>query len=181
MQSPSIKKITHTRVNARIETKRKNLKYIYIKGIWYMYMCVGSKSKTPKNSKRQNSKKFKKPKSQKKCFTYPKYKPIGWQIMYVDTAGPRGTGPGTRPANNSKHSFARRAETQPVWGQQMEINKFNGRNANEMQIKINTKSKIDTKRRERPKSKTKKKNKKIPISTYAKQKYCSKWLRYRRP
>lgn len=51
-------------------------------------------------------------------------------------------------------------EIQPVWGRQMKINKFNGRNANEMQIKINTKSKTQQETREAKNQNSKSKNRK---------------------
>lgn len=114
-------------------------------GIWYMYVYVcWLKIKNPEKfekAKRQKIQKAKKNKNKK--MLYLSKLQTHWVTNYVcwHRGAPGGTDPGTRPANNSKHSLAQRAETQPVWGQQMEINKFNGRNANEMQIKINTKSK----------------------------------------
>lgn len=59
MQSPSIKTITHTRVNARIETKKKEKKNIY------MYICW-LKIKNPKNSKKQKIQKAKNQKAKKR-------------------------------------------------------------------------------------------------------------------
>lgn len=83
--------------------------------------------------------------------------------MYFHIAGPRGGQRGGGDAASKQQQTlagSEGREIQPVWGRQMKINKFNGRNANEMQIKINTKSKTQQETREAKNQNSKSKNRK---------------------